>query len=327
MAFSPDGKLLAEGSDIEGIVRVWEVATGRLLHKLASVEEDLHRPSSIEFSPDGKTVIASTRSNKAEAVHFWDAATGKHLRRFDQGASRLAVSPDGRLLAGSGGGLHLGPWHGTIVGAVEEAHEGTVYQVASAGNLVVTAGFDNTIRLWDAGSGKQRAKLSHEDAGQASIALSRDGLQLVSGHQDSVCLWDTATGRLIYKLPGHAGRQGCRNVGFADDRKHFFSLGGDFRLRQWDVLTGKALLEFALQPVGIKMPDDDADNMRRPAAMEMLLLQLGRGTSSGDGKTFVLDTRDRFHVFDTASGKDVFRFPSKVAQCDLSPCRPTAGCY
>src|SRR5262249_8373806 len=60
------------------------------------------------LSPDGK-LLASAGAGRG--VCIWDAATGKELRSFlpkwNQHVHYIAFSPDGKLLAGSDGPVHL----------------------------------------------------------------------------------------------------------------------------------------------------------------------------------------------------------------------------
>jgi hypothetical protein len=62
-AFSPEGQLLAtasseeEGEDTVGEVRVWEVATGKLLAVATDAQYDLGRVHTVAFSENGKTVV------------------------------------------------------------------------------------------------------------------------------------------------------------------------------------------------------------------------------------------------------------------------------
>jgi WD40 repeat protein len=88
-------------------------------------------------------------------------------------------------------------------------------------------------------------------------------------------------------------------------------------LRKWDVATGKAVLEHALRPNGVKVPDEDDD----PREREFGFL-LGQGVFSADGKTFVLDVANQFHVFEVATGKDLLQIAnegSHVMSLAISP--------
>jgi WD40 repeat protein len=65
-AFSPDGKLVAVGTgdprgkamgDSAGEVRVWEVATGKLVASINPARGDIGYVHAIAFSGDGKTIL------------------------------------------------------------------------------------------------------------------------------------------------------------------------------------------------------------------------------------------------------------------------------
>src|SRR5262249_51556200 len=89
LAFSPDGKRLAECTDDGPTVRLWDVESGRLLHKLEPPDREIHGHYHAAFSPDGKTLAAAGSGNRHSAVHLWDPATGKLVKRLDLGAGRL----------------------------------------------------------------------------------------------------------------------------------------------------------------------------------------------------------------------------------------------
>jgi hypothetical protein len=62
-AFSPDGRRLAtassqgRGADTVGEVRVWEVATGKLLAAATDARYDLGRVHAVAFAADGEAVL------------------------------------------------------------------------------------------------------------------------------------------------------------------------------------------------------------------------------------------------------------------------------
>jgi WD40 repeat protein len=138
-----------------------------------------------------------------------------------------------------------------------------------------------------------------------------------SSLDDTVCLWDVASGRKLQQLPGHGRSGGARAVVFAPDGEHFLSWGDDLYLRKWDVSTGKAVLEYQLRPTGVDVPGkDDAFKAR------FFMMNLGEGTFSPDGKTFVVYVGGSFHVFDVASGKDLRQIPNeggRVLSLTISP--------
>jgi WD40 repeat protein len=134
--------------------------------------------------------------------------------------------------------------------------------------------------------------------------LSGDGgLLAASCLDDTVRLFAADNGREIYRLPGHGRYGGRRTLAFAPDSRSFLSFGDDFYLRRWDVKTGRALLEHAIRPTGIEVPDRDADDFAI-RQQRLFFLGLGHALVSPDGKTFLFDIGGAYHFFDVASGKD-----------------------
>src|SRR6185295_20194436 len=79
LAFSPDGRFLVSGSNmietrergggpLDRAVRVWDVATGRIVRTLPTRGEQ----NIVAFSPDGRRLVAAGRR-----VHVWDMASGR----------------------------------------------------------------------------------------------------------------------------------------------------------------------------------------------------------------------------------------------------------
>jgi RNA polymerase sigma factor (sigma-70 family) len=315
-ALSPDGKLLACTGDRGEPVHVWDVATGRLRF-LPNGPGKEHVYYSIPiFSPDGKTLAVSGHRSHS-VVDVWDVATGGHRRRLDTEGGRLAFSPDSRRLASAAATVRV--WDvesGKEVAANDEGHRSDIAHVAAAGGLIATSAVDHTARLWDRASARQCLKLAHHDS-YVSVALTPDGQTVATGSlDDSVRLWDTHTGRQLHRLRGH-GRVGREPVlALTPDGRRLLSWGmADFHLRVWDVRSGKALLQHALRPAGVRLPDARTELLES----DWLNLAIGGATFSPDGKLFVLPVGRAAHVFDVQTGREVrtididIRSPNVVA--------------
>jgi WD40 repeat protein len=98
VAFSPNGHLLAS-EDIYGVIRIWQVSTGKVLHTLPF---HFVRPQydAAKFSPDGRFLVTSggTPSND-ELYLVWDVSGGRLLRAFSLlGPGTVDFLPDGDLV-------------------------------------------------------------------------------------------------------------------------------------------------------------------------------------------------------------------------------------
>jgi WD40 repeat protein len=111
---SPDGKRLAIfGSDKRGkpapdtALRVYDLATRKPLW--TQVDDQLYQyQHAVRYSLDGKYIITASNAE----LRVWDAATGATVTRQKGsiGYSGIALSPDGRLLAGGDQGLWVWDW-------------------------------------------------------------------------------------------------------------------------------------------------------------------------------------------------------------------------
>jgi WD40 repeat protein len=118
----------------------------------------------------------------------------------------MAFSPDGMSLATAGDESML-LWKvadGTVTGPLAE-HTGEIDSLVFSpdGSLLVTVGFDGSVRLWDATTGRPIGPaFTGPDGEVTSVAFSPDGTTLATASDSGVRLWDR-------RLPSNPHRSAC----------------------------------------------------------------------------------------------------------------------
>jgi WD40 repeat protein len=125
-------------------------------------------------------------------------------------------------------------------------HKGWVISVAVspdgtwAAGASGSIGMDSPIKIWDLGTGACRATLEGHMDLVRSVAITPDGMRILSGSLDNVArVWDAESGWTTAKLEGHTN--GITTVVALRDNIHALSGGSDKSLRLWDLTSGECL--------------------------------------------------------------------------------------
>jgi WD40 repeat protein len=219
VAFTKDGSAVISGSHDQTVKRT-SLDTGRTAWQAPGYHEQVNAVALSQGgallatgSSDGRytqlVLKAGARCLGPGAVRLWDARTGRLLRRLGDPAEQVmavALSPDGRRLAGGGAGARgagiVRVWDtetGKPAWSAED-HTAEVLAIAYApdGSLVATAAADGLLKLRDPATGAVRQALEGHAGGATSLAFSADGALLACGEGHGAArLWEVKTGRLL----------------------------------------------------------------------------------------------------------------------------------
>jgi len=156
LAFSPDGKTLVSGS-FDFRITFWDVE-GKTEKYTLTGESAVN---DVLFTPDGTRLISLSGdiTQKDNAVHVWNADTGAHILAMEDHDQiwwgDLSLSPDGSLLATSGGFVSdpevffYDPGTGDRVYTLEGRPSGVMsVQFSPDGRLIALGSMDGVVELW-----------------------------------------------------------------------------------------------------------------------------------------------------------------------------------
>lgn len=248
VAFSPDGQLLAAGTD-SGVIYLWRVSDRQLV---GFCQGHTSHVWSLTFSPNGQQLLSGSGD---ATVRLWDVELRQSLHKLAghaAGVSTVAFHPAGSIVASGSLDRMVYLWDvqtGQLLQCLE-ADGAKVEAVAFSpdGALLATGGHDQVVYVWDWKRGQLLQSLrDHTNlikvVGFCPRPLVLDGTEhtlLVSGGDEQrLRLWDASRGELLGHLSGHTAA--IISLAFSADGAWLLSGSDDQTIRIWDLRSQQTL--------------------------------------------------------------------------------------
>ncbi len=249
VAISPDGKLLAAGSNggtfkeknLYGDIRLWDLPAGK---ERAAIRGHADTILALAFSPDSKHLVSATvayekgRTSSGE-IKIWDVESLNEVRTLKGHRNlvyALAISNDGKQIVSASYGGTVILWD-FATGRMLRTFKGTYSEsfmcvaISPDGRKIAAGSMDDKLRIWDVPSDndKPAVEINLPEGWKTAVAFSPDSKTLVSAGTDGrVRFWDVAKGKKIDEA--YVGTAQNTFLAFTRDGRKLVAGGGKFGL-------------------------------------------------------------------------------------------------
>jgi WD40 repeat protein len=132
----------------------------------------------------------------------------------------------------------LPPGSGLVRTLQGHAKEIGAVTITPDGNHIISASWDNTLKVWEVSTGQEVRTLKGHTSDVNAVAITPDGKHVVSGsHDRTIKVWEIASGREVHTLQGHS--EGISAVAVTPDGQHIISGSYDSTIKVWELASGQ----------------------------------------------------------------------------------------
>lgn len=192
--------------------------------------------NSVNYSPDGKSIVTASRDNTAK---IWDIESGNLLHNLEDHTSFVVYanwSPDGSKIASASWDNTAKIWDANTGSVIHSliGHTDFLGKViwSPKGDKILTISFDKTAKIWDISSGKLILTLSGHEGNVSSAVWTSSGEKVITASWDKkIIIWNALTGEKMKETEAH--NDIIFHIEYSPDNQKILSCSNDNTTKIW----------------------------------------------------------------------------------------------
>ncbi len=241
LAFQPDGKVLASGSDDKTCV-LWNFPEGTIMNTISG---NTHSVQAIVYAANGTYLCTGTNkvikiykpngeyadTYGGPATYIWSLAYNSITNKIVAGSYEKNI----RMIDFVNGKLSF-----SFIGHSKNA---LAVAISPNGKLMASGSLDQTVKIWDLDSKSAIHTCTGHGGNIYAVQFTADSKKAISASNDnSIRIWDVETGEAVMSLNAHT--KGVRSLAVGPDGNYLVSGSYDNTIKLWELSTGECIYTF-----------------------------------------------------------------------------------
>ncbi len=248
IAYSPDGTLLASGSDIEGLnnpdsgkfeIIIWNVLNGKIAGRLIGHKDAIQ---SLVFNKKGTRLVSADSKG---TIKIWAVSNFKEIKTIngDDWINTVCLTPDDRFIVGEYTyAKKVDLWDfetGELISTLKIDLQIGSMGISPDGSKIALSCYHN-IQIWSLISNKRLFSIEDNSMRGFAIKYNLDGKLLAVGSGDGdIKFFDPEGLNFKYTLTGHF--KPILSLSFSKDSKYLISGSSDQMIKIWNLQSKKEI--------------------------------------------------------------------------------------